>query len=86
MKETMIETDVTYTLEFSGKFNIIEHVPVRVCQETGEQFFSPETVEYIQTLIKGGRKPLRVIETPGGVVGGVCGLLSQSQSHWRRDC
>jgi len=64
MKETIIETDVTYTLEFIGKFYIIEHVPARVCQETGEQFFSPETVEHIQDLIKGGKKPVRVIETP----------------------
>jgi len=64
MKETMIEKEVTYTLEFSGKFYIIEHVPARVCQETGEQFFSPETVERIRALIKGERKPSRVIETP----------------------
>jgi len=64
MKETIIEKDVTYTLEFGGKFYIIEHVPARVCQETGEQFFSPETVERIHGLIKGGRKPSRVIETP----------------------
>ena len=64
MKETMIETEVTYTLELSGKFYIIEHVPARVCQETGEQFFSPETVEYLQALIKGGKEPDRVVETP----------------------
>jgi YgiT-type zinc finger domain-containing protein len=64
MKETMTETQVTYTLEFGGKFYIIERVPVRVCQETGEQFFSPETVERIQALIRGGEKPTRVVETP----------------------
>ncbi len=64
MKETMISTEVTYTLEFGGKFYIIEHVPARVCRETGEQFFSPETVERIQALIKGGKKPTRVIKTP----------------------
>jgi len=63
MKETMIETEVTYTLEHEGKFYIIEHVPARVCKETGEQFFSPETVERIRALIKGQRKPARVIET-----------------------
>jgi hypothetical protein len=51
-------------LELGGKFYIIEHVPARVCQETGEQFFSPETVEHIQSLIKDGKKPVRVIETP----------------------
>jgi YgiT-type zinc finger domain-containing protein len=64
MKETMIETKVTYTLAYGGKFYIIEHVPARVCQETGEQFFSPETVERIQALIKGGKKPDRVVKTP----------------------
>ena len=48
----------------SGKFYIIEHVPARVCQETGEQFFSPQTVERIQALIKGGKNPDRVVETP----------------------
>ncbi len=64
MRETMIETEVTYTLELGGKFYILEHVPARVCQETGEQFFSPETVERIQALIKGGKKPRRVIKTP----------------------
>ncbi len=64
MKETIIETEVTYTLVHSGKFYIIEHVPARVCQETGEQFFSPETVERIQALIKGGKNPDRVVETP----------------------
>lgn len=58
------ETEVTYTLEFGGKFYIIEHVPARVCRETGEQFFSPETVERIQDLIKGGKEPTRVVETP----------------------
>ena len=30
MKETMIETEITYTLAHGGKFYIIEHVPVRV--------------------------------------------------------
>lgn len=60
----MIESQVTYVFAHSGKFYIIEHVPARVCRETGEQFFSPETVERIQALIKGGKKPARVIETP----------------------
>jgi YgiT-type zinc finger domain-containing protein len=64
MNETWIETEVTYVLEYGGKIYIIERVPARVCQETGEQFFSPETVEHIQDLIKGGRVPSRVIETP----------------------
>lgn len=64
MKKTMIQTKVTYTLAREGKFYIIEHVPARVCRETGEQYFSPDTVDRIQALIKGGRELDRVIETP----------------------
>jgi YgiT-type zinc finger domain-containing protein len=64
MKETMVETEVTYTLEHAGKVILIEHVPARVCSETGEQFFSPETVERIQAIIRSRKKPDKVIETP----------------------
>ena len=64
MKETMIETEVTYTLEHDGRFFLIEHVPARVCRETGEQYFSPETVEHLQDIIKSKKKPDRVLETP----------------------
>ena len=64
MKETMIETEVTYTLEHGGEFFIIEQVPARVCKETGEQFFAPEAVEHIQEIIKSRKEPNRVIETP----------------------
>ena len=63
MNETMVEAKVTYTLELGGRFYIIEHVPARVCRETGEQFFSPETVERVQALIKEGKQPTRVVET-----------------------
>jgi YgiT-type zinc finger domain-containing protein len=60
----MIDTEVTYTLENAGKFCIIENVPARVCKETGEEFFAPETVDNIQKIVKGEKKPVRVIETP----------------------
>ncbi len=63
MKETMIDTKVNYTLELDGKFYIIENVPARVCKETAEQFFSPETVENLQKTIWGKKKPKRTIET-----------------------
>jgi YgiT-type zinc finger domain-containing protein len=64
MKETMIEKQVTYTLEHQGKFYIIKNVPARVCKETGEEYFAPETVEHIQGFIKEHRKPVRTVETP----------------------
>jgi YgiT-type zinc finger domain-containing protein len=58
MKETVIQTELTYTVAHKGQFYIIEHVPARVCRETGEQFFSPETVERIQALAKGGESQI----------------------------
>ncbi len=64
MKETMIKTTVTYSLEHDGKFYIIENVPARVCRETGEEFFDPETVGHIQQTIHSNKKPVRTIETP----------------------
>ena len=64
IKETYSEQYVTYTLELDGKFYIVEHVPARVCLETGEQYFAPETVEKIQKIIWEKRKPVKVLETP----------------------
>lgn len=63
-KETMVEQEVTYTLLMDGKFYVIEHVPARVCLETGERFFAPETVEHLQQTIWGGKQPSRVLQTP----------------------
>ena len=63
-RETMVNTKVTYTLSYRGRFYIVEHVPARVCRETGEQFFAPDTVEHLQSLIRGRKDPVRVVETP----------------------
>ena len=63
-KETMKDERVTYTLEKDGKFYIIENVPARVCEETGEQFFVPATVDRLQKIILTGKKPKKTIETP----------------------
>jgi YgiT-type zinc finger domain-containing protein len=64
LTETMEERRVTYTLEMDDKFFIIEYVPARVCVETGEQFFSAQTVERLQSLIWKRQEPKRVLETP----------------------
>lgn len=63
-KEPLVERNVTYTLTYEGKFYIVENVPARVNEETGEQFFSPETVAHLQKMILGQEKPNKVIETP----------------------
>lgn len=63
-EETFVEQAVTYTLEVQGRFIIIEHVPARVSLQTGERFFSPETVERLQEIVWERQVPSRVIETP----------------------
>jgi YgiT-type zinc finger domain-containing protein len=63
-QEKLVEQKVTYILEVEGKFIVIENVPARVNMETGEKYFSPETVERLQQTVWGERQPSRVIETP----------------------
>jgi YgiT-type zinc finger domain-containing protein len=63
-QEKLVERRVTYTLEHDGKFYIVHNVPARVNEETGEQFFSPDTVDRLQKTILGQGKPSRVLETP----------------------
>jgi len=63
-EEKLVERTVTYTLLKEGKLFVIENVPARVDEESGEQYFSPQTVERLQRIILEHRKPARVIETP----------------------
>jgi YgiT-type zinc finger domain-containing protein len=60
----MVERNVTYTLEVEGQIVVVENVPARICEETGEQYFSPETVERLQELIWEEKEPKRTIEVP----------------------
>jgi YgiT-type zinc finger domain-containing protein len=63
-RDMQVEKQVTYTLELNGKFFVIENVPARVDEETGEQFFSPSTVENLQQIIMTGQTPDRFTEVP----------------------
>ena len=51
--EQIRDERVTYTLQVDDRFFVIENVPARVPQRTGERFFSPETVERIQSIVWG---------------------------------
>jgi hypothetical protein len=62
--EHLVEQKVTYPLFKDGQFYIIESVPACVIVDTGEQFFSPQTVEYLQQLILDRSRPARIIQTP----------------------
>jgi hypothetical protein len=63
-QEQLVEKRVTYSLELNGKFFLIENVPARVNEETGEQFFAPSTVVFLHQIILDGQEPKRVIQTP----------------------
>ena len=63
-EETFVDSFVTYAVEIAGKIYVVENVSVRVCQETGEKLFAPETVDRLQEIIWGQQPPLKVVETP----------------------
>lgn len=62
--ETLIETQVTYTLQLDGQVFVSENVPARVNEETGEQFFAPATVEQLQQIVLTGQEPGSLAEVP----------------------
>jgi len=62
--EVLVEKRVTYTLQFNGQVFVIENVPARFNEETGEQFFSPSTIEYLQQITLTGQEPDRFAEVP----------------------
>lgn len=62
--ETLVDRKVTYHIEFRGRLFVIENVPARVNVETGENHFSPDTVERLHQIIRERRVPVRMIETP----------------------
>ena len=43
---------------------LLRSVPARVNVETGERYFSPETVELLQQAVWEQYRPIRIIETP----------------------
>ncbi|HEC60825.1 MAG TPA: hypothetical protein ENI27_01065 [bacterium] len=63
-EEKLVNKEITYTLFKDGQFYIVENVPARVDVETGEQYFSPKTVEHLHNIIFGHDKPVRTIQTP----------------------
>lgn len=49
------ETDdqrlVRFSIRYHGRTVIVENVPASVDPDTGEEFFSPETVERLQAIV-----------------------------------
>ncbi len=53
----LVEKRVTYTLLKDDRYHVVKDVPARVNVETGEQLFSPETVEKLQKIIWDRKNP-----------------------------
>ena len=55
---------VSITLNYQGKWIIVENVPALVCEQCGEQSFEPAVVDKMQHMIWNKKKPNRYIKTP----------------------
>lgn len=62
--ETLVEKQVTYALNLNGRIVLIENVPARVNEDTGEQFFSPSTVERLQQTVLARKEPDHFVQVP----------------------
>lgn len=62
-EETLVNGFVTYPLQVDGKFYLIENVPARIDEETGEHFFAAAVVKHLQQIVLNGKEPDRTIET-----------------------
>ena len=51
LQEMFVEKNVTYIFNLNGQIVLIENVPARINEETGEEIFSPSTVEQLQKTI-----------------------------------
>lgn len=63
-EKQLVNKLVTYSVELNGELILVKNVPARVNQDTGEEFFSPETIVRLQDIILGDEKPLNSIQVP----------------------
>ena len=64
LQEMLVEKNVTYIFNLSGQIVLIENVPARVNEETGEEFFSPSTMEQLQKTILETETPDHFVQDP----------------------
>ncbi|MCU0553138.1 MAG: hypothetical protein MUC48_27735 [Leptolyngbya sp. Prado105] len=63
-QENLAEKRVTYTLQLDGQVFLLENVPARVNEESGEQLFAPSTVERLQQMILSQEAPDHFAKVP----------------------
>ena len=55
---------VRHVHPWDGTVVIFDDVPAEVCQQCGEVYFSPDTVELFDTIVREGGEPASVISVP----------------------
>lgn len=55
---------VIYSKWHKGKLIAIGNVPAEVCEQCGEQYFSPETAKDLQKIVLSKKKPDKTIKVP----------------------
>jgi YgiT-type zinc finger domain-containing protein len=60
----MLERSVTLDLRVGEELVVIEDVPATVCENCGEQVFSPEVVRKVQTVAKERKGTTRTLVVP----------------------
>jgi HTH-type transcriptional regulator/antitoxin MqsA len=60
----MIERHVTLDLRYGGELVVIEEVPAIVCENCGEQVFTPDVTRQVQALAQQRQKAAKTIVVP----------------------
>jgi len=55
---------VTFRYEEDNMYLLVEHVPAEVCQQCGEQLYTPEVTEALLRFAAQRTEPIKVIRIP----------------------
>ncbi len=62
--QLMVERNVTLDLRTGEELLVIEEVPATVCENCGEQVFTPEVTRQVQAIAKERKGAARTIVVP----------------------
>lgn len=56
--------NVDVDFRWEGKLSVIKDVPVEVCTQCGERYYSAETSKKIDELVQSDTEPEKILEVP----------------------
>jgi len=56
--------NIDVDFRWEGKLSVIKDVPVEVCTQCGERYYSSETSKKIDELVQSDKEPEKVLEVP----------------------